>query len=296
MKTTPEKGSAFFRCALWLWLAAMASVSGNALAAPVASVIDVSGEVTVARQDSRSKIGLFDNLFADDRLQLPGGTRLVLTHNATRTEYSFAAPAEIEVAPDGIRLRSGSPPKTRLLSELAALALGDAAPGRVVTGAAQMRGTTQPPTTPANGETILTTTPAFSWPAIASVTGYQLELKNAEGETLLEAHAGGTVWQLDAARPLNWGATYDWTLNNKPGERPFSVFRTFRVIDRANREALARIEPKTGDAFAAWATYARTLEHLGAHSAARTVWSRLASERPDLPMLDTWARGAEPAK
>lgn len=274
-----------------LFLAAM----GAALAAPVGSVIDVSGEVALLRDGGRSRLGLFDNLFAGDRLRLPGGTRLVLTHNATRSEYSLSAPAEAELTAEGVNMRSGAPPKVRLLSELAALALGGVAGGqaggRAVVGAAQMRGVSQPPTTPSHGDTILDTTPLLSWQAVSGVDEYKLVLKNADGETLLETRTARTSWPVDPARPLAWGATYDWTLSARQGERPFELFRTFKVIGQAERAALSRLEPKDADAFADGVIHARALEYFGAYAQARAVWRRLADARPDLPELRALAQG-----
>lgn len=293
--TNPESLSLrrfFWRAACLLFLAA-----GSALAAPVGSIIDVSGDATLWRKEARRPLALFDNLFADDRLQLSGGARLVLTHNATRSEYSFAAPAEVDVTADGIKLRSGAQPKAKPLTELAALSMGGAATGRNVVGAVQMRGATQPPTLPLNGDTVLSTTPELSWPAVgeagaAGAAGeFTLRLKNADGETLAETRTTATTWRVDPARPLAWGGTYDWTLSGRVGERQINIFRTFKVIGESGRAALGKLEPAANGEFSAWVTYARALEHLGAMGAARAVWARLAAQRPDLPVLEALAKG-----
>lgn len=263
---------------------------GPVWATPVGSVIDVSGNALLLRKDNQRPIALFDNLFVDDRLQLSSGARLVLTHNATRSEYSFSAPADVEVTTAGVKLHSGAQPKAKPLSELAALSVA-AGSSRNVVGAVQMRGVSQPPTTPSNGDTVLLTTPELSWPAVNASGEFSLILKNADGETLLETRTTQTALRIDAARPLAWGATYDWTLSGRHGERPFSLFRTFKVIAAEDRAALARLEPAANGEFSAWVTYARALEHLGAWGAARSVWTRLAAQRPDLPTLDALAKG-----
>lgn len=263
---------------------------GLARAAPAGSIIDVVGEVSRTHEAEKITAGLFDNLFVGDLLRLSNGASIVITHHATKSEYSLAAPAELEIVAGGIKMRSGTAPKAKSLTELAVASLGAGSP-RATVGAIQMRSFVPPPTTPNNGETVLTRSPELAWPASAGVGTYLLVLRDENGKVLLETRTEQSRWPLANENLLDWGGSYGWSVSAADGDVPLNIVRQFKVIERAQLDELERLKPAEGDEFARWATYGRVLETLGAHSEAKAVWLRLAAQRPDLPILKNLAKG-----
>lgn len=288
--------SKFARSIGALLLAAFLHVSGYGLAqaAPAGSVIDVVGGVMVARGGGKVKAGLFDNLFAGDLLQVSSGGKLVVTHNARKMEYSVTVPGEFEVTADDIKARGSARLISKNLTELAVASLdGDGAKGRTTVGAVRMRGASPPPTTPQDGETVLTTTPELSWPATPAVSSYQFVLKTAEGKQLFEIGTDRPALKLDAASMLEWGGRYQWFVTADQNGARVSIVKTLKVIDKAEAESLAQLKPLPEAEFSSWVIYAKALEHVGAFSEAKAAWALMQKMRPDLPILDDLAKGKQ---
>jgi hypothetical protein len=267
-------------------------LAGFAQAAPAGSVIDVAGEVTLTRNAARLKVSLFDNLFAGDVIQVPQGAKLVLTHNATKKEYAIAAPGEFEVGADDIKPKGGARLQTKNLNELAMVSLGsEAGKGRATVGAVRMRGAAPPVTSPLDGETVLTQTPALSWPAMPGVERYQVTLRKSGGDVLVETAVDQPQYRIESASLLEWGGRYQWSVAGEQDGRRSLLVKSFSLIERADRETLERMKPAPDGEFSAWVVYAKALEHLGALSEARTVWAKLAAQRPDLSVLEGLAKG-----
>ena len=284
--------SRMIRLFQWMCAGTLSAMVVPVLAAPAGSVIDVVGEVTVTRNAAKIKAGLFDNLHVGDVISIPQGARLVMTHNLTRTEYSLSMPGEFDVGTDDVKQKGGGRAQGKNLTELAVLSLAqDGSKGRRTVGAAHMRGFTPPATVPMDGETILTRTPELSWPPQAGVTGYQLVLKKEDGISLLESTLDKTRYLIESESLLDWGARYQWNVTAEKDGGRSNITRSFRVIDSQNREHLDRIKPGPDGEFSAWVIYAKSLEHLGAFTEARAVWSRLQKMRPDLTILEGLAKG-----
>lgn len=286
-------GNKLLRLIALFWAALSLGLAASAVrAAPAGSVIDVVGEVTLTRNAARLKAGLFDNLFAGDLIQVPAGARLVATHNAVKKEFALAGPGEFEVGADEIKPKGGARAQTRSLNELAVVSLGsEGAKGRATVGAVRMRGAAPPVTVPLDGETVLEQTPTLSWPAQAGVGAYQLMLKKTDGGVLVETTVDKPQYRIESATLLEWGGRYQWSVASEQDGRRSQLVKSFRLIERADRETLERMKPGAEGEFSAWVVYAKALEHLGAYSEARAVWTKLLAQRPDLTILEGLAKG-----
>ena len=274
------------------WAILCLGLAGIAQAAPAGSVIDVAGEVTLTRNAAKLKANLFDNLFVGDVIQVPPGAKLVLTHNATKKEYAIAAPGEFEVGIDDIKPKGGARLQAKSLNELAMVSLGsEAGKGRATVGAVRMRGAAPPVTSPLDGETVLTQTPTLSWPAMPGVERYQLAVKRSGGDVLMEMVVDRPQYRIEPAGLLEWGGRYQWSVAGEQDGRRSLLVKSFSLIDRGDRETLERMKPAADGEFSAWVVYAKALEHLGALSEARAVWTKLAAQRPDLTVLEDLSKG-----
>lgn len=248
----------------------------SAWAATVAMVLDVQGNVVATAAGAPVALGIAKSLPADTRINLPAGAKLSLTLYATQEHVTLAGPAQALLTDKGLQMIDGAVSQTRKLA-------GDSSrmvqefQGRVVPAAMLMRSVGSKPVldAPRNGELLLDDTLEI----VLSLPDGSAEAKVElfDGERLLGSRnvAGSAVRVRDiAGAALTAGGSYRLVVGN--------ISARFTIADEATRQRLAGLRPSDDTAIDQWVLYAMALEQQRAVSAARKVWQRVASERPEL--------------
>lgn len=258
---------------------------------PVGMVLDLQGGAQLTENGRSGKLQLLARLTPDAQIELAPEARASVTLYSTRSVYRLKGPALVQVAKDGLTVLKGAQPEVKAMAQKVAAALPA---GSFVTGAYRMRNLRIPPpvllASPENGAVLLETRPAFAWEAAAG--SYRLTLQAESGAPAYTVTVTGNQWALPEGIQLERGKSYNWSvsaLNLPEGDVRPSTGK-FSLATDAEVEELASLKPADVDPIEDWVYYAVLLQQRQVRGEARTVWKRIAGQRPDLERAAELAR------
>lgn len=276
MKCYSSEYAVVRRLSAGLIAVALCVLGSSAFAATVAMVLDVQGKVVATAAGAPVVLGIAKSLPGDTRLNLPAGAKLTFTHYATQEHLTLTGPAQALLTDKGLQMIEGAVPQTRKLAGDSSRVVQEFQ-GRVVPAAMMMRSVGPKPVldAPRNGEVLLDDTLEIAVLLPEGVTEVNVDL--FAGERLLGSRklTGNGIRLRDmTSTALSAGNNYQLVAG--------VVNARFTMADDATRQSLAALRPSDEKAIDQWVIYAMALEQQRAISAARSVWQRIASERPEL--------------
>jgi len=277
------------RLALILSLLPVAPIlAGPRVPSPaVAMVTDVQGEAR--RGNDPKTAAITSEVEAGVPLKLKAGARLTLLMYGSGEEVrlsgpgAFAMDAKGKVSGPAGRIRRTKAPELNLKEALK--------PGGLAQASLVMRGPLDIELLEPSQRMLRGTRPRFRWVPVPGATVYSFSLRRAGGPILHAATAQDAAITLAEDLQLQPGVTYQWTLSTTlPGVRPLHSEGEFEVLDPARGQALDRLRVAAARGFSQRLVYASTLQVLGLFDEAKVEWRTLASQRPDDPMLQSFAR------
>lgn len=269
---------------LWATLTVAAAPATPATPVPAGIVLDVLGKVEVAGKP----LNLFDYLYPGNEALLAAGAKLVVTEHQTNRELAFTGPGKVKVSPEGISATAGAKLASRELQALQVNAASQGVARRHQQAAITLR-SLDPLLAPRHHSAVRDVRPEFSW----MVSGGQLSLAVYDA-------AGGQVASLPLAPEgrmrlpeyvnLEPGQTYGWTILSADGTPLSSSRKAFRVLSVAEQQLIDSSRPADSAGVADWALYAALLENYWLGDEARSIWQRLANERPNDANLKRFAK------
>ena len=266
-------------------LAACAPFAWSQRVPAVAMVTDVQGAVSIVRDGAASAPTLATELSAATRIELKEGARLSLLDLSSGDELVMTGPATAEVRTNGIE----TTPRDKLARKSTRIGPVRVREGGLTQAAIVLRASRPIERLPllnlANTAT-LETRPTFRWAAVDGVGPYRFELADDRGTVLHEARTDMTELTLPEGIALARERSYTWEVSaRRPDGVRFVTFSDFSVAPAAVRERAIALRPDAVAPISAWTAYALWLDGQGLADEARTVWRRLAKERPDDPMV-----------
>lgn len=264
-----------------------------ALAQGVAMVTDLSGKAVLEGAPGKGSLTILSEIAPGARVQLEGGSRLVVVYLNSGDEYAFAGPAQIQFRSNEPQVVSGSPPQKRG----SLLAKGAREPTIRVTGVAQAGFVMRSGRTSGRirlltlaGTRTLESSPEFRWQETSAVTRYHFRLFDDVGKPLHEAEVEGAAYALPAAVRLNEGVSYTWELSAQFSDgRRYVSTGDFRLASRELRAQVEALRPAAGASVAERVLFAAWLEHAELKDEAKKHWKALLAERPEDPALQALA-------
>jgi hypothetical protein len=260
-------------------LAAMPAIAA-AQSASIALVTDVQGDVRLVRGQAAAPAGIPADVFADTRVEVSNGARVVMLMLASGEEATVRGPAVATLA-TGTIVADPSSAVSRQTSSVGNTRLRrrDLSQAAIV-----MRGNDQTvrfPLLSLAGTMTLETRPVFRWSPVEGSGPYRLVLSDESGRVLFAAHTESTQLELPSAVALVEGRTYTWEVSTRRANGlEYSNFGDFAIAPSALREQAARMRPADDAPFADRVAYAVWLDSVDLGDAARETWARLARERP----------------
>jgi hypothetical protein len=250
-------------------------------------VTDVQGEIR--RGEEPAPVSITSEVEAGVPLKLKAGARLTLLVYGSGEEVRLAGPGtytldakgSVSGPPAGIRRAKG--PGLNLKESLK--------PGGLAQASLVMRGPfdidMEEPTQPV----VRTTRPQFHWVPVRGATSYTFSLRKAGGDVLLAITTQMPTLDLPEGLRLQPGVKYQWDLSTDlPGVRVLHSEGEVEALDSDRSQALDRLRVAAAKSFSHRLVYASTLHVYGLLSEAKVEWRALASQRPDDPMLQAFAR------
>jgi len=258
-----------------MWIACLATT--GAFAQGIAFLTNVKGEVAV----DGARPQLLSELARGQKLALGKDSQASVMYIATGKEFALRGPGEYLVKDAEVSAASGMPPVTRATEWRASTkVLGQVA--QTSAASVRMRSISPPKSSatllfPTRGN-IATLQPTFRW---ASQGPAEVTLSIVGEEK--PVHTGkinGSSYRIPAK--LKPDTEYFWVLSAGGSELGAGKFRTLPL------DAIQQVEkrkPSERADFSDRVMYALMLQDLGAVQEAQELWSKLSSERSDLPEL-----------
>jgi hypothetical protein len=267
--------------ALAAFLLPVAAMVSAAPASTMGMVLDLQGSGDLLRKGDSSKLQLLSYVQAGVQLRLAAGSKASVSHYAAKQIYQLTGPVLVQVDPDQLRLVEGTPLASKPLAEKVVTAALN--PG---TGPAAFRMRSLTPImalAPANGSSVLSTRPQFSWEA-SEATRYEVELIEVPERVVAHAKVDAPRWELPAALKLDYGKNYRWTVSytSTVDGKTRSAQANFQLPSKAEAESILALAPGKDAAVDEWVLYATILKDRQLHEDARAVWRQIAAQRPDL--------------
>ncbi|MDR3684594.1 MAG: hypothetical protein P4L11_12785 [Geothrix sp.] len=253
----------------------------------VAMVTDAQGELR--RGEDPAPVAITSEVEAGLPLKLKAGARLTLLMYGSGEEVRLSGPGtftldakgSVSGPTAGIRRTKG--PELDLKEALK--------PGGLAQASLVMRGPfdidLEEPTQPV----VRTARPRFRWVPVKGATIYSLSLRKAGGDGLLAITTREPAFDLPEGLQLQPGVTYQWSLSTAlPGVRVLQSEGELAVLDETRSQALDRLRAAAATSFSQRLVYASTLQVYGLLAEAKVEWRALASQRPEDPMLQAFAR------
>jgi hypothetical protein len=272
---------------LTLLLAAPVQAGPRIPSAALAMVTDLQGEVR--RDEDPSPVAITSEVGAGTALKLKAGARLTLLVYGSGEEVRLSGPGTFTLDAKGV---VSGPPAGIRRAQGPGLNLRDSLkPGGLAQASLVMRGPfdieLEEPTQP----TVRTARPRFRWESVKGATSYQFRLRKAGGDVLVATTTRETALALPEGLELQPGVKYQWDLSTDlPGVRVLRSEGDLELLDEARGQVLDRLREAASQGFSHRLVYASTLHVFGLLAEARAEWRILASQRPDDPMLQAFAR------
>lgn len=276
--------------AVFLCLFLRPALSADAPA--VGMVLDLQGGAQLIENGRSSKLQLLARLTPETQLELQAGAKASVTLYATRSVYRLTGPTVIGVTKEGLTVVKGAPPEVRVMGQKP---VAEAPAGKFVTGAYRMRSIRVPPpvllASPENGSVLLDTRPTFSWEA-ADVTSFTIALQAESGQPSYSVKVNGNQWALPEGVQLERGKSYNWSVAfvSQPEGETRSAAGKFSLATKSEADEFAALKPGDADPIEEWVYYAVLLQQRQMRGEARSVWQRIAQQRPDLERAGELAR------
>lgn len=136
--------------------------------------------------------------------------------------------------------------------------------------------------------TVATLQPAFRWASANPKGPFEFELKASAGaKSLYKAKSNATSLVLPKNIRLQPDAEYNWMVKAGGSEVGMTTFRT---LPTHSLDLTQKRKPDDKAPFSDWLLYALTLKDVGADQDAGEIWTKLATDRPDLPELAALAK------
>lgn len=268
----------------FLLAASMMFAMSIASAAPVATmgmVLDLQGNGELLRKGESSKLQLLSYVQPGVQLRLAAGAKASVSHYAAKQMYLLIGPVLVQIDADQIRLIEGATLVSKPLSEKVVTA---ALNPNVGPAAFRMRSVQQIMlVAPANGGSVVSTRPQFSWDA-NEATRYEIELVELPDRQVAREFVEAPRWDLPAKLSLEYGKSYRWTVSytSAVDGKMRSAQSSFKVPAKTEIDATLALVPGKDAAIDEWVLYATILRDRQLLDEARTVWRRIATQRPDL--------------
>lgn len=265
-----------FACAC---IAALGAVEAAAQSS-VGLVTDVEGNVRLIRGREVVKASIPADVFADTRLEVDNGARVVMLMLSSGEEATVRGPASARMAPEGV---IGTPPSavTRKTGSVGTMKLRRRDLGQAAIVMRSNEQTVRFPLLSLAGTLTLETAPVFRWSAVEGAGPYHFALLDEAGRELFAARTEATELALPAAVTLAEDRLYTWEVSaRRANGLEYSNFGDFALAPQALRREAAARRPASGADFSDWVAYAVWLDSVELTDAAREVWRRLSRERP----------------
>lgn len=249
-------------------------------AGAVALVSDVQGGVRLVRGNERTTARLLADVLSETRVELDGGARVVLLMLASGEQFALQGPAQAQLVGDAV---SATPPGalTRTKSAVGNVQLRrkDLAQAAIVMRKPDQ--TVRPPLLSLAGTLTLENPPVFRWTPVEDSGPYRVTLFDDAGKVLYEATTSSTEHPLPSGVPLADDKRYTWEVaTRKANGIEHTNFGDFALATPAMRAEAEKRRPRGDASFSERLAYALWLDTNELGDAARTVWRRLATERP----------------
>jgi hypothetical protein len=254
-------------------------ISPLAWSAGVGMVLDVRGAATAEKDGKTARLEITDPLLPGMKVSVAAGNEIGFVFYPKREMYRLTGPATLMVEDTAVKPVKGNRPKAKPLPEektqVARGYQGNVIPAALVMKRAPTGQFPPQLAFPADGETVLSDRVTFAWEAAAAPLKFRL----FDGSTLLhEQMVEGNRLELPTTVTLQEGRSYRWELAEDGSTRAAAA--KFSLAPKAVRKQLAELRPADSAAVADWTLYALGLQQAGAISEARTIWRRVAKERP----------------
>ena len=135
---------------------------------------------------------------------------------------------------------------------------------------------------------VATLQPAFRWASANPKGPFEFELKASGGaKPLYKAKSSTTTLALPKNIKLLPDADYSWVVKAGGVEVGTTNFKT---LPAHSLDLTQKRKPDAKSPFSDWLLYALTLKDVGADQDAGEIWTKLATDRPDLPELAALAK------
>jgi hypothetical protein len=256
----------------------------------VGMIVNLQGGGEVVAGDASSKMQLLQYVKPKMQLKLEAGSKASVSHYQSKMIYQLSGPAVVEVDADGLKAISGNAPVSKSMAQKLVVAAADS---NLMPAAVRMRDAISPITiaTPKNGSVLVKTRPVFTWNAFES-TSYDFKLEQKTGAEVLHTKVDAASIELPAGVNLEYGKSYKWSVsyvaaadgkvNMAEGE--------FSVLPEADAQNMLSLKPAADAPIEEWVLYASTLQNRHVFEEAHEVWRQIAVQRPDLKVVQNFAR------
>jgi len=224
------------------------------------------------------------------QLKLDAGSKASVSHYQSKMIYQLSGPAVIEVDADGLKSISGNAPVSKSMAQKLVVAAADS---NLMPAAVRMRDAIAPITiaAPKNGSVLLKTRPVFTWNAFEA-TSYEFKLENKAGGEILHSKVDAPSVELPAGVNLEYGKAYKWSVSYVAAadSKVNMAEGEFSVLPEADAQNMLSLKPAADAPIEEWILYASTLQNRHIFEEAHEVWREIAMQRPDLKVVQNFAR------
>ena len=271
--TTPTR-----RTALRFAVAAAALFTLTAIAAPVAMVTDVVGDVKQANEPLR----ILAELEAGREISLGADATVVVFYVGDGSEWVLKGPGRYRLAAKGPESQGGAPAAQKRPAPPAFRDI-KLRPDRVRQAAVILRGRNLTLRSPVNDDVVLTQDVRLAWALDnARDIEFEVEVVDAGGKRVLKERTKALEFTLPDDARLQPGQRYTWAVMAKERglPQPLYAIGEFRMADAATKRRIEGARPKADSPFSERALFVALLEVVGAKGAAAEQRRALAAERP----------------
>jgi hypothetical protein len=282
-----------FLCTILISLCAPL-ISSHAIAASdndvVGMIVNLQGGGEVVAGDVNSKMQLLQYVKPKMQLKLDAGSKASVSHYQSKMIYQLTGPAVIEVDADGLKALSGNAPVSKSMAQKLVVAAADS---NLMPAAVRMRDAIAPITiaTTKNGSVLLKARPVFTWNAFEA-TSYDFKLEKKTGGEVLHSKVDAASMELPAGVNLEYGMTYKWSVSYVAAAdgKINTVEGEFSVLPEADAQNMLSLKPAADAPIEEWILYASTLQNRHVFEEAHEIWRQIAVQRPDLKVVQNFAR------
>lgn len=256
----------------------------------VAMVTDVQGKATAAKGALVESLALTTELAAGSRIEAAAGARLVFVTFTHGEEIRVTGPAAFTLDAQG---RPHGAKKGVQVVPVKGVQLREALkPGGLAQASLVMRA-------PSTGDFALTAPqspviqdprPTFAWETAGPGATYTFILKELDGPEVLREGTDAPEFVLPVDQPLRVGTAYHWEVRARRDGAQRQAQGELRVLGLPQRLLLRKLRDLAKSRFSMRLAYAAALQQFGLAVEAKAEWKALQAQRPEDPVLQSFAR------